>query len=133
MIQSRQDRADLGWRQGALARLKSGDGTGADRLGRVAHVQPASLGMTVHQQHDLADMHGDSRPTLLLNLVAQAFETLRRYLPQLELRQRARDSAIIDRSAHRQGAVGKFLGPRLGIGFVLEISFRPSAKRQRLG
>ena len=133
MIQSRQDRADLGWRQGALARLERGDGAGADRLGRVAHVQPASLGMAEHQQHDLADMHGDGRPALLLNLVAQMFEALRRHLPQLELRQLSRDGAIIDGSAHRQGAVGQFLGPRLGIGFVLEVGFRPPAERQRLG
>ena len=96
MIQSRQDRADLGRRQGAVARLERGDGAGADRLGRVAHIQPASLGMAEHQQHDLADMYSDGRPALLLNLVAQAFETLRRHLRQLELRQLSRNGAIID-------------------------------------
>lgn len=89
--------------------------------------------MAKHQQHDLADMHGDGRPALLLNLVAQMFEALRCHLPQLELRQLARDGAIIDGSAHRQGAVGRFLGPRFGIGLVLEVGFRPPAERQRLG
>ena len=78
-------------------------------------------------------MNGDGRPALLLNLVAQVFEALRRHLPQLELRQLSRDGAIIDGSAHRQGAVGQFLGPRLGIGLMLEIGFRPPAERQRLG
>ena len=70
MIQSRQDRADFGRRQGAVAWLERGDGAGADRLGRVAHIQPASLGVAEHQQRDLADMHGDGRPALFLNLIA---------------------------------------------------------------
>src|ERR1700735_4504900 len=95
MIQSRQDRTDLGRRQGALARLEGGDGAGADRLGRVAYVHPASLGVAEHQQHDFADMYSDGWPTLFLDLVAQTFETLRRHLRQLELRQLSRNGAII--------------------------------------
>ena len=88
--------------------------------------------MAEHQQHNLTDMDGDSRSSLFLNLVAQTLEALRRHLSRLQLRQLSRNGAIINGSAHRQGAVRQSLSSRLGIGFVLEMRIRPSAKRQRL-
>lgn len=68
MLQGRQDRADFGRGQSAVARLERGDGAGADGLGRVFHVQPTTLRVAEHQQHHLAHVHGDSRPALLLHL-----------------------------------------------------------------
>ena len=83
MIQRREDRANFGRRQGALARLERGNGASAYRPGWIAPIQPASLGVAKHQQYDLADMHGDGGPALLLDLVAQTLKPLRRHLLQL--------------------------------------------------
>jgi hypothetical protein len=108
-------------------------GLAGERLRRVVHLNALSSGEPVDLQDQFPGVHGRSRPSFALHAVEQLTQRDRLDLVEVQLRERASQDAVVDRSTQRQRTVGQPLGAALGVGLELEVPRRPTPEAHGFG
>src|SRR5690606_37753272 len=89
-------------------------GLAGERFGRVIDFNAFAGGESVDLQDQFPGVYGRTGPSFALHAVEQLTQRDRLDLVEVQLRKRASQDAVVDRSTQRQRTVGQPLGAALG-------------------
>jgi hypothetical protein len=117
----------------ALTRDEGRVGLAGERFGRVVDLYALPSGEPVDLQNQFPGVYGRPGSSFALHAVEQFTQRDRLDLVEIQLRERARQDAGVDRAPQRQRAVGEPLGATLGVGLELEVPRRPPPEAHGFG